>query len=206
MTAWHAPEPAHGNARMLAGLAHHGDADLVPGLIDLAVNVRSSGTPRWLAALIRDVNLAAYPDQRPAAAAIAARHHRTRSEVLLTAGAAEAFVLLARAMQPSNAVIVHPQFSEPEAAMRAAGHPVSRVVLPFPFLLAPELVPPEADLVFVGNPTNPHPSRTRGRRSSPCAGRAGPSLSMRHSPTACPASASQWRAIRISPGSSSSAA
>jgi histidinol-phosphate aminotransferase len=50
---------------------------------------------------------------------------------------------------------VHPQFTEPEAAMRAAGHPVSRVILPFPFLLAPELVPPEADLVFVGNPTNP---------------------------------------------------
>ena len=34
-------------------LTHHGDADLVPGLADLAVNVRSDGTPGWLAALIR---------------------------------------------------------------------------------------------------------------------------------------------------------
>jgi hypothetical protein len=25
-------------------LTHHGDADLVPGLVDLAVNVRSGGT------------------------------------------------------------------------------------------------------------------------------------------------------------------
>jgi histidinol-phosphate aminotransferase len=155
MSTGYAPDPAYNNVGMLADLAHHGDADLVPGLVDLAVNVRSSGTPRWLAALIRDIDLAAYPDARPAEEAIAARHRRARSEVLLTAGAAEAFVLLARAMQPKNAVIVHPQFTEPEVAMRAAGHPVTRVVLPFPFLLAPELVPPEADLVFVGNPTNP---------------------------------------------------
>jgi histidinol-phosphate aminotransferase len=148
----------------LADLAHHGDADLVPGLTDLAVNVRSSGTPAWLAALIRDTDLAAYPDQRPAVEAIAARHGRARNEVLLTAGAAEAFVLLARALRPRNAVVVHPQFTEPEAAMRAAGHYVGRVVLPFPFVLDPGLVPTAADLVFVGNPTNPtsvaHPRET----------------------------------------------
>jgi histidinol-phosphate aminotransferase len=140
---------------VLTDLAHHGDADLVPGLVDLAVNVRSSGTPRWLAALIHDTDLAAYPDQRPAAAAVAARHRRAGEEVLLTAGAAEAFVLLARALRPRQAVVVHPQFTEPEAALRAAGHHVSRVVLPFPFALNPALVPAEADVVFVGNPTNP---------------------------------------------------
>jgi histidinol-phosphate aminotransferase len=139
----------------VADLAHHGDADLVPGLIDLAVNVRSSGTPRWLAALIRDTDLSAYPDQRPAADAIAARHRRASNEVLLTAGAAEAFVLLARALRPGHPVVVHPQFTEPEAALRAAGHHVSRVVLPFPYALKPALVPADADVVFVGNPTNP---------------------------------------------------
>jgi histidinol-phosphate aminotransferase len=139
----------------LADLAHHGDADLVPGLTDLAVNVRSSGTPGWLAALIRDTDLAAYPDQRTAVDAVAARHGRASGEVLLTAGAAEAFVLLARALRPRHAVVVHPQFTEPEAAQRAAGHQVSRVVLPFPFRLEPDLVPASADLVFVGNPTNP---------------------------------------------------
>ncbi|HTZ29384.1 MAG TPA: Rv2231c family pyridoxal phosphate-dependent protein CobC [Streptosporangiaceae bacterium] len=136
-------------------LSHHGDADLVPGLIDLAVNVRSGGTPGWLAARIRDTDLAAYPDQRDAVAAVAARHGRTVDEVLLTAGAAEAFVLLARVMRPRRAVVVHPQFTEPEAALRAAGHHVDRVILPFPFTLDPAAVPPDADLVFVGNPTNP---------------------------------------------------
>jgi histidinol-phosphate/aromatic aminotransferase/cobyric acid decarboxylase-like protein len=136
-------------------LSHHGDADLVPGLVDLAVNVRSGGTPDWLAARIRGTDLAAYPDQREAVAAVAARHARAADEVLLTAGAAEAFVLLARALRPAHAVVVHPQFTEPEAALRAAGYPVDRVILPFPYTLDPGLVPDQADLVFVGNPTNP---------------------------------------------------
>jgi histidinol-phosphate aminotransferase len=143
------------HARENADLAHHGDADLVPGLVDLAVNVRSSGTPSWLAARIREADLAAYPDQRAAVAAVAARHRRAADEVLLTAGAAEAFVLLARALRPRHAVVVHPQFTEPEAALRAAGHQVDQVILPFPFVLDPMLVPADADLVFIGNPTNP---------------------------------------------------
>jgi histidinol-phosphate aminotransferase len=150
------PAGAAGTADViLADLAHHGDADLVPGLIDLAVNVRSSGTPAWLAARIREADLAAYPDQRSAVAAVAARHRRATEEVLLTAGAAEAFVLLARALRPRRAVVVHPQFTEPEAALRAAGHQVDRVILPFPFTLDPTLIPADADLVFIGNPTNP---------------------------------------------------
>jgi histidinol-phosphate aminotransferase len=136
-------------------LSHHGDADLVPGLVDLAVNVRSGGTPGWLAERIASSDLAAYPDQRAAAAAVAARHGRATDEVLLTAGAAEAFVLLARALRPRHAVVVDPQFTEPEAALRAAGHQVDRVILPFPFVLDPGLVPDDADLVFIGNPTNP---------------------------------------------------
>jgi histidinol-phosphate/aromatic aminotransferase/cobyric acid decarboxylase-like protein/adenosyl cobinamide kinase/adenosyl cobinamide phosphate guanylyltransferase len=143
------------HARENACLAHHGDADLVPGLVDLAVNVRAAGTPSWLAARIREADLAAYPDQGAAVAAVAARHRRSADEVLLTAGAAEAFVLLARALQPRHAVVVHPQFTEPEAALRAAGHQVDQVILPFPFALDPTLVPADADLVFIGNPTNP---------------------------------------------------
>ena len=140
---------------MSIDLSHHGDADLVPGLTDLAVNVRSGGTPGWLAERVRGTDLAAYPDQREALAAVAARHGRTADEVLLTAGAAEAFVLLARTLRPRRAVVVHPQFTEPEAALRAAGHEADRVILPFPFTLGPHAVPDDADLVFVGNPTNP---------------------------------------------------
>ena len=136
-------------------LSHHGDADLVPGLVDLAVNVRSGGTPPWLAAVIRAADIAPYPDQRDAVEAVAARHRRAPGEVLLTAGAAEAFVLLARSLRPRHAVVVHPQFTEPEAALRAAGHQVDPVILPFPFTLDPAVVPADADLVFIGNPTNP---------------------------------------------------
>jgi histidinol-phosphate aminotransferase len=77
--------------------------------------------------------------------------------VLLTAGAAEAFVLLARALTPRHAVVVHPQFTEPEAALRAAGHGVDRVLLDAAggFRLDPAAVPADADLVVLGNPTNP---------------------------------------------------
>jgi histidinol-phosphate aminotransferase len=75
--------------------------------------------------------------------------------VLLTAGAAEAFVLIARACTPTHAVVVHPQFTEPELALRNAGHAVDRVVLPAPFVLDAQDVPETADLVVLGNPTNP---------------------------------------------------
>jgi histidinol-phosphate aminotransferase len=138
-------------------LTWHGDVEVAPGLVDLAVNVRDTGMPEWLAGPLRQSieNLARYPDDRAARAALARRHGREPDEVLPTAGAAQAFVLLARATRPRHAVVVHPQFTEPEAALRAAGHPVHRVILPPPYRLDPELVPAEADLVVVGNPTNP---------------------------------------------------
>ncbi|WP_017541464.1 Rv2231c family pyridoxal phosphate-dependent protein CobC [Nocardiopsis halophila] len=149
-------------------LRHHGDAETGPGLADFAVNVRSGAPPAWLAERIAAslTGLAAYPDPDPAREAVARRHRRDPAEVLLTAGAAEAFVLLARALKPRRAAVVHPQFTEPEAALRAAGHPVDRVVLDPAegFALDPARVPDDADLVVLGNPTNPtsllHPART----------------------------------------------
>jgi histidinol-phosphate aminotransferase len=147
-----------------APLRHHGDVDARPGLIDLAVNVRAGTPPRWLRERLAAVDLARYPDQSTALAAVAARHGRSTDEVLLTAGAAEAFVLIARALAPRRAVVVHPQFTEPERALRAAGHDVHQVLLEAPFVLDPEAVPSDADLVIVGNPTNPtgvlHPAQT----------------------------------------------
>jgi histidinol-phosphate aminotransferase len=136
-------------------LRHHGDAEVGPGLVDLAVNVRPGTPPAWLAALLRDsvAGLAAYPDAARAREAVARRHGRPPEEVLLTAGAAEAFVLLARVLTPRRAVVVHPQFTEPEAALRAAGHEPDRVILDGDFRLG--AVPEDADLVMVGNPTNP---------------------------------------------------
>jgi histidinol-phosphate aminotransferase len=140
---------------MTLDMRHHGDLDAVPGLIDLAVNVRPGTPPAWLRERLANIDLARYPDQRDALAAVAARHARDPREVLLTAGAAEAFVLLARTLAPRRAVVVHPQFTEPELALTAAGHPVRRLVLPPPFGLDPAQAPDNADLVIVGNPTNP---------------------------------------------------
>ncbi|MFC3500917.1 Rv2231c family pyridoxal phosphate-dependent protein CobC [Micromonospora krabiensis] len=169
--------PGHDPARADGpDLAHHGDAEVGEGLVDLAVNVRRAPMPQWLAAPIAAslTDLARYPDPAPARAAVAARHGRTPDEVLLTAGAAEGFVLLAQALRGvRRPVVVHPQFTEPEAALRAAGHAVDRVLLDphDDFHLDPARVPDDADLVVVGNPTNPtsvlHPADTLAALARP---------------------------------------
>lgn len=143
----------------MTGLRHHGDAELAPGLADLAVNVRAGAPPDWLRTLLHAAldDSTGYPDAGPARSAVAAAHGRDPSEVLLTAGAAETFVLLARALKPRRAVVVHPSFTEPEAALLAAGHPVTRHLLRAEtgYRLVPGDVPDDADLVVLGNPTNP---------------------------------------------------
>lgn len=159
-------------------LRHHGDAEVRDDgarLVDLAVNVRADTPPAWLREHIAGSlgGLAAYPDGRAARAAVAARHGVPAERVLLTAGAAEAFVLLARALKVRRPVIVHPQFTEPEAALRDAGHSVDRVLLRAEdgFRLDTALVPEDADLVVIGNPTNPtsvlHPASALLRLARP---------------------------------------
>ncbi|SNY31079.1 Rv2231c family pyridoxal phosphate-dependent protein CobC [Paractinoplanes atraurantiacus] len=145
---------------MSLDLGHHGDTEVGPGLIDLAVNVRHEPMPPWLAQPLMSSlsDLKAYPQAEKATAAVALRHGRVSEEVLLTAGAAQGFVLLAQALRGANhPVVVHPQFTEPEAALLNAGHVVDRVLLREEdgFRLKKEDVPDDADLVFVGNPTNP---------------------------------------------------
>ncbi|TDQ48774.1 L-threonine O-3-phosphate decarboxylase [Actinorugispora endophytica] len=157
----------------MVDLRHHGDSEVGHGLLDFAVNVRAGTPPRWLAERIAAsvADLAAYPDPGPARRAVARRHRRHPDDVLLTAGAAEAFVLLARALAPRRAVVVHPQFTEPEAALRAAGHRVDRVLLTGGFTLDTAAVPEDADLVMVGNPTNPtsvlHPAEALAALARP---------------------------------------
>jgi len=53
--------------------------------------------------------------------------------------------------------VVHPQFTEPHAALEQAGHEVTSVFCEpaTGFRLDPESVPDDADLVVLGNPTNP---------------------------------------------------
>ncbi|MGO1383732.1 MAG: cobyrinate a,c-diamide synthase [Arachnia sp.] len=137
-------------------LWHHGDRDLGAGLVDFAVNVRRSRTPQWLMEeLTRGVDWSGYPDDAPARTAIATHHNVPETMVLPVAGAAEAFTLIARALGGSS-VVVHPQFTEPEAALLAAGRAPQRHLLLAHngFILDPGQVP-AADLVMVGNPTNP---------------------------------------------------
>ncbi|MGW4481275.1 Rv2231c family pyridoxal phosphate-dependent protein CobC [Rhodococcus triatomae] len=140
-------------------LRHHGDVDAVPGLLDFAVNVRGDGPPDWLAERLAAVlpTLGRYPSsvaERAAREQVAARHGRSPDEVLLLAGGAEGFAMLPR-LAPRLAALIHPSFTEPEYALRQAGVPVQRVLLERPYLLDAAAVPDDADLVVLGNPTNP---------------------------------------------------
>lgn len=140
-------------------LRHHGDVEAAPGLVDFAVNVFDGERPDWLSkALASSLDIAhLYPESHTAETAIAKRHGRTSHDVLATAGAAEAFGLIARLRDWKRPVVVHPQFTEPDVALAAAGHTVEHVLgdEAAGFRLDPDDVPTDADLVFVGNPTNP---------------------------------------------------
>ena len=141
------------------GLRHHGDAELSDGLVDFAVNVHDAPRPEWLDVALRASlhDVGRYPDAGEAETALARRHGRDVSEVLATAGAAEAFALIARARDWTRPVVVHPQFTEPDVALTLAGPAPEHVLLEAGagFVLDPDTIPDDADLVVVGNPTNP---------------------------------------------------
>lgn len=168
-------------------LGHHGDSEVQPGLDDFAVNVAVPEPPAWLRRELERAldDVARYPDLAPAVDALARLHGCPPASVLVTNGAAEAFTLIARARPWRRPLVVHPQFTEPESALRANGHDVTRLILEQghgfqgrdsresnsegngfrgngfqgnglnSFALDPERVPEDADLVVVGNPTNP---------------------------------------------------
>ncbi len=147
------------DAPNLLALRHHGDVDATPGLLNFAVNVRGRRPPDTLRARLanRLDDLGAYPSAAEDLAVreqVAARHGRRPDEVLLLAGAAEGFALLPT-LRPALAAVVHPSFTEPELALRQAGVPVERVMLRRPWTLERVGVPERADLVVLGNPTNP---------------------------------------------------
>lgn len=145
---------------MEPGARYHGDQAVAPGMLDFAVNVRGAGPPSWLADRLaaRLTDLGSYPTSSDVAAArvaVAARHGRDLGEVALLAGGAEGFALLPL-LQPRLAALIAPSFTEPEAVFDAAGVQVTQVVLEAPYRLAGgAAVPSGADLVVVGNPTNP---------------------------------------------------
>jgi histidinol-phosphate aminotransferase len=138
---------------------YHGDQAAAPGMLDFAVNVRHAHPPHWLIERLaaRLPDLARYPsveDLHRAQDAAARRHGRARDEVLPLAGGAEGFALLPN-LRPARAALIAPSFTEPAVALSAAGVPVHHVVLEPPFNFDDASVPEDADLVVVGNPTNP---------------------------------------------------
>jgi histidinol-phosphate/aromatic aminotransferase/cobyric acid decarboxylase-like protein/adenosyl cobinamide kinase/adenosyl cobinamide phosphate guanylyltransferase len=144
----------------LALLRRHGDRDVRPGDADHAVNVLAGGPPEWLREALREAlerDASVYPDERAACEALAALHGRGAAEMVATNGGAEALWLLPAALRPTLVACVHPGFTEAEAAMRAHGVPVVRVVRERErdFVLDPRAVPAEADVVIVGNPASP---------------------------------------------------
>ena len=154
------PPATHEAAADLAALRRHGDTDVRPGDADHAVNVVAGGPPRWLrealeAALATDARR--YPDDATAREALAELHGRDAAEIVPTNGAAEALWLLPAALRPALAACVHPGFTEAEAALRAHGVPVARVLRDpaAGFAVDPAAVPEAADLVIVGNPASP---------------------------------------------------
>lgn len=147
-------------------LRYHGDQAAVGAVLDFAVNVQADAPPDWLREVVRSGvdTLGSYPGHelyRDATAAVASHHGVAPEQVLLLNGAAEGFSLLAR-LRPAWPVIIHPGFTEPEACLVDAGIDVDRVVLRAPFDLDRAVdalgfggVHEEADLVVIGNPTNP---------------------------------------------------
>lgn len=140
-------------------LRAHGDTMVAPGALDFAVNVHGGGPPEHLRRALADAvnDTGRYPDETAAITALAERHQRPTDQVLATAGAAEAFWLLARVVAARHPVVVHPQFTEPEAALRAAGMPVTHVIRRADqnWMLDLTAVPDDADLVVIGAPNNP---------------------------------------------------
>lgn len=163
-----APPRSSQNSSLANGIAFHGDQELSDGLVDFAVNIHDEPRPGWLDDALRASldAVGAYPDASGAEHAIARRHSRAVDEVLATAGASEAFSLIARARSWKRPVVVHPQFTEPDAALAAAGHRPEHLICDpgSGFTLDPSRVPTDADLVVIGNPTNPtsvlHPAQT----------------------------------------------
>ena len=176
-------------------LRHHGDAELREALTS-----RSAMTsPSTSASRSRHAGSATAsprvskrwphtPTRRAATEAVAARHGRAPEEVLLTSGAAEAFVLLARVLRPRHALVVHPQFTEPEAGParcrppRRAAHP-DRRLHPRPGSRSP---PTPTSSCSATRRTRPR-SCTPPRPSSASANQAAPSSSTKRSWTGSPA-------------------
>ena len=109
------PPAAESGPTPAEDLRAHGDTMIGPAELDFAVSVQEGPPPHVREAITHAAARASrYPDHAPAREAIAARHHRTPDEVLVTAGAAEGFWTLAQTLRAHRAAIVHPRSPSPK--------------------------------------------------------------------------------------------
>ncbi len=133
-------------------------------ILDFSVNVRPAGMPDFLrgAVLCSLDQAAAYPSPHAeeACAAASARLGIPADSILFGNGSNELIHALPRALQPTEALIVQPAFTEYELACSRAGIPVRHTCtspedgfLPDPIRLIP--LAPKGGCIFIANPGNP---------------------------------------------------
>ncbi len=149
-----------GNLRPLAVLAGVSPDQL----LDFSASINPLGLSPRMEEAIRAAlpSVVHYPDPTAAAlrAALAASHGLSPDQVLPANGCTELIYLLARALIPRRAMILHPAFSEYEAALELVRTELDHELLDEVHGFRPELprlLPRLAgqDLIILANPNNP---------------------------------------------------
>ena len=135
-----------------------------PALLDLSESINPLGVSPCVASAIRDAlpAVAHYPDPRASTVveALASYHGVSTGRVIAGNGSTELLYLVARAVAPRRALIVHPAFSEYEAALTPLGCQIERVVTTAGQGWTPRLDEilariDRVELVLLANPGNP---------------------------------------------------
>ncbi|PYM36736.1 MAG: threonine-phosphate decarboxylase [Candidatus Rokuibacteriota bacterium] len=149
-----------GNLRELLGAR---DRPAGP-MLDLSASINPLGaSPQVIRALLAALpSITRYPDPEASALveALSRYHDVPARHVVAGHGSTELIYLLARALAPRRALVVHPAFSEYEAALEPLGCAVERVVgrgdagwIPPRDALLERVA--QVDLVVLANPSNP---------------------------------------------------
>ena len=149
-----------GNLRALARAAGIPEGQL----LDFSASINPLGlSPRVEAAIKSAIpRVIHYPDPEAALlqSALASYHGLSSDCVLVGNGSTELIYLLARALAPRRALILHPAFSEYEAALELAGARIERLILAEASNFFPDLSTFGSnlaghELVVLANPGNP---------------------------------------------------
>lgn len=133
-------------------------------LLDFSASINPLGLSPRVAEAIRAAlfSVVQYPDPIASALreALAAYHGLSPDQVLPANGSTELIYLVARALAPRRALILHPAFSEYEAALELVGAQLDHELLDEDHGFLPELprlLPrlPGSDLVILANPNSP---------------------------------------------------